>query len=123
MHRPRPDFFGIVKSQYDFGYPSGHVMEAVVGAFVIVTSFWPSQTLRQRALSVSAAVLLVLALSFSRVYEGAHFFSDTLAGGGAGLVWASAGWLILRRLFPQLRNARVRGTATWARVKAAASRG
>ena len=57
----------------------------------------------QRVLIVAAACALVIAIGFSRLYLGVHYFSDVIAGYAAGLLWLSAcisGLEVVRRREP-----------------------
>jgi undecaprenyl-diphosphatase len=73
------------------GLPSGHSLGAVVGygliAYFLVLLL---RTSRGRALVIGGAAALVLAIAFSRLYLGRHFFSDVVAGLAAGAVWLTA---------------------------------
>jgi undecaprenyl-diphosphatase len=44
------------------------------------------------------AVVVTGLTGFSRVYLGAHYPTDVLAGWGFGLIWALLVWLIARYL-------------------------
>jgi undecaprenyl-diphosphatase len=52
---------------------------------------------------LAAAFLLTGVVGCSRVYMGVHYPTDVLAGWTAGLVWASLGWLVARRLKRRVR--------------------
>jgi membrane-associated phospholipid phosphatase len=80
-----------------YSFPSGHASGsiAVYGALAILlarrSDGWPA-----RAAVVIAALTVVAVVGFSRLYLGAHFLSDVLAGFDAGFTWlmaATAGWL------------------------------
>jgi undecaprenyl-diphosphatase len=45
---------------------------------------------RAQVAIVGCATLLVLAIGFSRLYLGAHYFSDVVGGYAAGMLWLSA---------------------------------
>jgi membrane-associated phospholipid phosphatase len=73
-----------------FSFPSGHALAS--------TAFWGCVVLlvprAMRWPASIAAALLVLLVAFSRVYLGAHYLSDVLAGISEGLVCV-AGFAVL----------------------------
>ncbi len=89
IERPRPEHSTIVAS---WSFPSGHAMEALIGygmlVYVLIVLF--PRVHARHAWVIGAAVLLVLAIGFTRLYLGVHYFSDVIAGYAAGAVWLSA---------------------------------
>jgi membrane-associated phospholipid phosphatase len=89
FERPRPPFHDPELTVSTFSFPSGHASAsvAVYGAFAIVLlrsiTRWT-----HRAIVVSTLAVLLALIGFSRIYLGAHYFSDVLAGYSVG-----AGWL------------------------------
>lgn len=80
-----------------FSFPSQSVMlaTAVYGFFaVLVAREMPG---RRRVWPYVVAALLVGLLGFSRLYLGAHWLSDVLAGASLGLLWITALGLAYRR--------------------------
>jgi undecaprenyl-diphosphatase len=69
------------------GLPSGHALDATTcyGALVVVA--WPHLSRGQRILATTAASLLVVAVSYSRVVLLSHYLSDVLGGVLLGLAW------------------------------------
>jgi undecaprenyl-diphosphatase len=88
VHRERPIFEVAFAREASFSFPSSHVLGAVVGygmiAYFVVclttSRFW-------RTLVVGFAAALVVAVGYSRLYLGLHFFSDVVGGMAAGAVW------------------------------------
>lgn len=85
---------------HTYSFPSGHasISIAVYGAIAILLarrsrSWWPRVGL------LVATLALVGLIGFSRLYLGAHFLSDVLAGYDAGFTWlmtCTAAWAVLR---------------------------
>ena len=84
---PRPEGFAAVATSYSF--PSGHAaMSTVIYGFLAVL-LAPALRAGWRWLAVCAAALLVCAIAFSRLYLGAHWLADVLAGVGLGSAWVA----------------------------------
>jgi len=81
-----------------FAFPSGHsAANAALYGFLAVMVSWEVGR-RWRVVMASLAVLFVGAIAFSRVYLGAHWLSDVLAGLAFGTAWAAfLGIAYLRR--------------------------
>jgi membrane-associated phospholipid phosphatase len=89
FHRPRPKILEHLSSAGWHAYPSGHTTLSViiVGlAFVLLADALP----RLRHLFWAIAVLIPIAVAFSRVGLGVHYPSDVL--GGLALGWAWVFW-------------------------------
>lgn len=93
VHRTRPDWW-LVHNPSDLGYPSGHVMNAVVLGGILAAIWWsraPSPRLRWAG--VVAATLFALSTAVSRIYINAHFATDITAGLLMGAAWL---WVAVR---------------------------
>lgn len=84
--RSRPGWGDVDLIGYSF--PSGHTMTAtlfygLLGVlFVIeVKSWWG------RSIAAALALMIICAVGFSRIYLGAHYFSDVVAAVAAGAAW------------------------------------
>jgi undecaprenyl-diphosphatase len=91
FERPRPDGALEILRYESWSFPSGHAMASLIAygmlAYVAIL-FVRSPVLRQ--VIVGCALLLVLAIGFSRLYLGVHYFTDVVGGFAAGAVWLSA---------------------------------
>ncbi|MEO7741723.1 MAG: phosphatase PAP2 family protein [Usitatibacter sp.] len=86
--RARPHFDDPLVTLDTFSFPSGHTAGAtlfygVLGAFLVSRYF----DRRARAAIVTAAILAVSLVAFSRMYLGAHYLSDVLAAASSSTVW------------------------------------
>ncbi len=71
-----------------WSFPSGHAMAAVtVYGFLAYMLLLPVQKTSRRMIIVAAFVAVVLAIGFSRLYIGVHYFSDVLGGYLAACSW------------------------------------
>ena len=94
--RPRPsdDLVDIVRGADGYSFPSGHVMHYVVFLGVLLFTVTP-ETGRVRWLVQAGAAAAMVMVGISRVYLGAHWAGDVVAGyafGGAVLLAAIWSW-------------------------------
>jgi membrane-associated phospholipid phosphatase len=93
FQRQRPELAFVHLDTYS--YPSGHA----AGATAIYALLAVLLARRRRALVAAGYLVLVAAVGFSRLYLGAHYLSDVLAGTSLGLAWAALStlaWLYVR---------------------------
>jgi membrane-associated phospholipid phosphatase len=88
LQRQRPQLPNPWIAESGWSFPSGHAMCSLIiyGLLAYSICFFPtSRTLR---LTFGLfAILLVVAIGFSRLYLGAHYFSDVMAGYLAATFW------------------------------------
>lgn len=88
LQRPRP-LAGLYSGWSAFSFPSGHsVINATLYgflAFLIAREVRPAW----RAVSVGGALLMSIAIAFSRLYLGAHWLSDVAAGLAFAVAWVT----------------------------------
>jgi undecaprenyl-diphosphatase len=102
VQRPRPDYW-VPQDPRDLGYPSGHVMSAVVLAALTMQAAFPRFRRRWSKPAMAAAwALLILAIGASRIYRHAHYATDNIAGFCMGLAWI----LVVLRAHPRVFGAR-----------------
>ena len=109
FHRARPLFDDPLLVLTTYSFPSGHAMAATVlyGLLAVyaVRHFRPR---RARLLVASVTGVLIVLVSFSRLYRGVHYLSDVLGGIAVGVVWLT---LCLTAVETVCRQRRARQTA------------
>jgi membrane-associated phospholipid phosphatase len=88
FQRPRPDVIEAITGVSTTSFPSGHAMSAVLayGAVAwLVSRLEPTPALRRATWII--AVVIMLAVGFSRMYLGVHYPSDIVGGYAAGIAW------------------------------------
>lgn len=87
--RQRPDLFPLV-FESSSSFPSGHAMNSLVFySSLTYFVFHISRKKRFATILIVVTILLVSGIGLSRIYLGAHYPSDVLAGYAAGLLWFS----------------------------------
>jgi membrane-associated phospholipid phosphatase len=87
FRRDRPALWTSISPEHSFGFPSGHAMNSMAVAAVLIVLVHGS---RWQRITVAMVAGLVLLIALSRVYLGVHYPSDILAGWSATLVWVAA---------------------------------
>jgi len=97
--RPRPAFFSGAGYIATSSFPSGHSMlSAVVYLTLGALLARVSKRYHVKLYFVTVAMLVTLLVGFSRVYLGAHYPTDVLAGWSIGVIWALLWWLVAQFL-------------------------
>ena len=85
FRRARPVLDDPLVQLATYSFPSGHaVASTAFYGIVCVLAFRRTRSRRARALVATVAVVMVPLVAFSRVYLGAHFLSDVIAGIAVG---------------------------------------
>lgn len=96
--RPRPPFEHLVV-ETSYSFPSGHTMSSVVLYSLFVYFLWQSKLAKVwKIIGTVLAVLLIISISFSRIYLGVHYASDVLGGLLLGGFIVSFGLFLYRSL-------------------------
>jgi undecaprenyl-diphosphatase len=93
FHRQRPVLENPLVTLSSFGFPSGHTMGAtlfygLVGLFLV----YSLGTWLGRVFVCFAAALVIAFIGASRIYLGAHYFTDVIGAIAVGLVWLAFVW-------------------------------
>jgi undecaprenyl-diphosphatase len=97
--RPVGDLPPVTHAERTYSFPSGHALSSA--AVYLTLALLAARRLRRRGarvLVIVAAALLVFAIGVSRLYLGAHYLTDVLAGWAAGVgcalvcVWVDERW-------------------------------
>jgi undecaprenyl-diphosphatase len=103
--RVRPDVVPHLVEVVTLSFPSAHAMQAT--AIPLVLACFLADTQPRAAMRVyllCVAALVALAVGLSRLYLGVHWPTDVVAGWSLGTAWASACWLLDRRLRTRAEN-------------------
>lgn len=102
FRRDRPTFTNAFVHAAGYSFPSGHSMGSLIGYGML--AYLIAHSIRRRRIDLTVAIcagVLVLAIGFSRLYLGAHYLSDVLAGFAAGIVWLAANIIALEASLPK----------------------
>ena len=80
VERSRPAFEEPVTTASGYSFPSGHALNSMLFAAVLVVLFHPQTRGARRAALWAVAALVVLVTGFDRIALGVHYTSDVLAG-------------------------------------------
>jgi undecaprenyl-diphosphatase len=101
VDRPRPPVADLIGRASGPSFPSGHATQALVAWVVLAVVLTAGRSLRVRAAALAGAAVVVLLVGASRVYLGAHWLTDVLAGYALAATWlAVLAALALRRTRP-----------------------
>jgi undecaprenyl-diphosphatase len=91
FRRSRPEAFFGYAEPLTYSFPSGHSVMSTCFYGVVAAILTTRRESRTTKLAIwMGAVLLALAIGFSRVYLGVHYPSDVLAGYAAAAIWVGA---------------------------------
>jgi len=97
--RARPAFEKPLVELTTFAFPSGHTMGATLFyMFMAAVVAYAMKRKSIRILAFSCAMLVVALIGATRIYLGAHFFTDVLGAIVAGLAWLAFCWTAVETL-------------------------
>lgn len=87
FQRPRPDL-PVIGDVRGYSFPSGHALISMVFYGLFIHMIWHEvKTKWLRNILIVLLGILILLISFSRVYLRVHYASDVMAGMAAGFIW------------------------------------
>ena len=88
--RARPQLWPALVQETTYSFPSGHAaMSTVFFGGLVAVVFRLSRRRLHRVLAVVVAAVFVAGVATSRIYLGAHWATDTIAGILVGLFWVA----------------------------------
>lgn len=89
--RPTGNLVQVIDKELDPSFPSGHVVFYVVFFGFLITAMFFTQKIPKhlRLLVVLFSTAMIVAISISRIYLGAHWASDVVAGYLLGIILLS----------------------------------
>jgi undecaprenyl-diphosphatase len=93
FHRQRPAIENPLVTLSSYGFPSGHTMGATIfyGVLALIVTY-SIRTWSRRVLVGWVAAFLIALIGASRIYLGAHYFTDVIGAVAVGLAWLAFCW-------------------------------
>jgi membrane-associated phospholipid phosphatase len=98
FQRERPSI-PVIEKVWGYSFPSGHALIGVVFYGLLIYVVW--HEVKQKWLKtalISFFALLILFISFSRIYLRVHYASDVIAGLAVGIIWLVLSLRIMDRI-------------------------
>lgn len=105
--RPRPDpnlIYQIGNFFWWDSFPSGHVLGAVsLYGFLLYIAYTQLKKNLFRKLIIGICILMMTLMGLSRIYLGAHWFSDVLGAYLLGFIWLTCVVFVYQKLNPKVK--------------------
>lgn len=102
--RPRPNVWPEIATENSGSFPSGHAMMAtVLMSIITLLAFYYLKNKWLKMAIAIVSILVILLVSWSRMFLGVHYPTDIIAGIDIGVFWT---WIAFLLIIPiQSRNA------------------
>jgi membrane-associated phospholipid phosphatase len=99
FHRQRPVLENPLVTLSSYGFPSGHTMGSTIfyGVLALIVTYSIRRWSR-RVLAGWAAAFVIASIGASRIYLGAHYFTDVIGAIAIGLAWLAFSWTAIETL-------------------------
>lgn len=114
VDRPRPPAWTQLSPEASQSYPSGHVSGTTALVLIVALSLTAGVANRLwRWTAVVAAALIAIVVATSRVYAGAHWPSDVVAGLLVGVIGVLVAPVVVDAVWPVLLRHAPAGVGRW----------
>ena len=93
VQRARPVIEDPISHSPGYSFPSGHAANVAIIATAMVFLVWPLLSESGRRVVTAVAVVVVVVVGLDRIFLGAHFASDVVAGWILGVGTTFSSWL------------------------------
>jgi membrane-associated phospholipid phosphatase len=90
INRPRPHFTAPYEGLTNFSFPSGHTVSSVLLFGLLIYIFAPRiRSTAGRVALILLGLVVVVWISYSRLYLGSHYLTDVIGGAAMGIGWGA----------------------------------
>jgi undecaprenyl-diphosphatase len=100
-HRPTADLVTVLNPSKGYSYPSGHALFFTWLAFMLAVAISPHVAPRWRVVTWAVAAFVIVSACIGRIWAGAHWPTDVIAGFLLGLTWSAFILWLPERWLPQ----------------------